>query len=80
MAGERDDQINRAFGPCISQVMEGALAHGVAASAVSTALARSRRPIAAALFDARLGQILNTCDALGDIRDIFPWTSHGPNS
>ena len=79
MAGERDDQLNGAVGPRIPEVMEGALAHGIAAGAVAAARARSRRPVAAAPRDARFGQVLNTCDALGDIRDIFPWTSHRPN-
>jgi hypothetical protein len=79
MAGERDDQINGAVGPCISEVMEGALAHGIAAGAVAAARAGSCRPVAAAPLDARFRQILNTRDALGDIRDIFPWTSHEPN-
>jgi len=80
MAGERDDQINGAVGPGISEVMEGASAHGIAAGAAATAWARTRRPVAAAPLDARFGQILDTRDALGDIRDIFSWAGHGLNS
>jgi hypothetical protein len=76
MTGEGDNQINRVVGPSITQVMEGTGAHGIAAGAAATARAGSRRPVATASLDARLGQVFNTSDALGDIRDIFSWTSH----
>jgi hypothetical protein len=76
MAGERDNQINGAVGPSIPEVMEGTAAHGIAAGAVATAPAGPRRPVATAPLDARLGQVFDTRNALGDIRDIFPWTSH----
>jgi hypothetical protein len=80
MARERDDQINGSVSPSISKVVEGASAHGIPAGAVATARARACRPIAATPRNARLGQILNTRYALGYIRDVFPWTSHGVNS
>jgi hypothetical protein len=76
MAGERDHQIDGAFGPSIAEVVEGARANGVATGAVTTARAGSRRPIAAAPLDAWLGQVFDVSDALGDIRDILPRTSH----
>jgi hypothetical protein len=76
MAGESDDQVNGAVRAGIAEVMEGTSAHGIATGAVTTAPAGSRRPVATAPFDARLGQVFDTRDALGDIRDILPWTSH----
>jgi hypothetical protein len=76
MAGESDHQVNGAVGSGIPEVMEGTGAHGVAAGAVPTARAASRRPIATPPLDARLGEFFDPGDALGDIGDIFPWTSH----
>jgi hypothetical protein len=76
MAGEGDQQIDGAFGPSIAEVVEGARAHGIAAGAVTTARAGSRWPVAAAPLDAWLGQVFDASDALGDIRDILPGTSH----
>jgi hypothetical protein len=76
MAGDSDNQVEGAVGPSITEVMEGTGAHGIATGAVATARAGSRRPVAAAPLDARLGQVFDTSNALGDIRDIFPWASH----
>src|SRR3954465_15666249 len=76
MAGERDHQVNGAFGPRITEVMEGTAAHGVAAGTVATARAGPRRPVATSPLDAWLGQVFDTRDPLGDIGDIFPWASH----
>jgi hypothetical protein len=76
MPRESDNQINGAVGPSITEVMEGPRAHGIAAGAVTTARAGARRPVATAPLNARLGQVFDTRDALGDIRDIFSWTSH----
>jgi len=76
MAGERDHQINGAVGPSIPEVMQGTRVQGITAGAVAAAWAGSRRPVAAAPFDARLGQVFDTGDALGDVRDIFTWTIH----
>jgi hypothetical protein len=76
MAGESDHQINGAVGPSVTEVMEGTGAHGIAAGAVATAWAGSRRPVATAPLDTRPGQVFDTRDALGAIRDIFPWTRH----
>jgi len=76
MAGESDDQIHGALGPCITEITEGTAAHGIPTGAMMTARAKSRRPVAAAPLDRRLGQVFDTSDALGDIRDVLTWTSH----
>ena len=76
MAGESDNQVNGVVGPGITEVMEGTGADGIATGAMATARAGSRRPVATAPLNARLGQVFDARDALGDIRDIFPWTSH----
>jgi hypothetical protein len=76
MAGESDHQINGAVGPSITEIMEGTAAHGVATGAVATARAKSRRPVAMTPLQARLGQVFNTSDPLGDIRNILTRTSH----
>ena len=76
MAGESDNQVNGVVGPRITEVVEGTRAHGLATGAVATAPTGSRRPVATAPLNARLGQVFDTGDAFGDIRDIFPWTSH----
>jgi hypothetical protein len=76
MAGESDNQINGAVGPSITEVMEGTGTHSIAPGAVTTARTRPRQPVATTPFDARLGQVFDARDALGDIRDIFPRTSH----
>jgi hypothetical protein len=76
MARESDNQVNRAISPSITEVVEGTASRGVASGAMATARAGARRAVATAPLNARLGQVFNTRDALGDIRDIFPWTSH----
>src|SRR6266480_2033048 len=77
MAGEGNNQIDGLVGPGIPEVMEGARAHGIATRTVVTPRAGTGRPVAATPPDARLGQVFDTSDALRDIRDILPWTSHG---
>jgi alkaline phosphatase len=77
MTREGDHQLNRPIDPSITEVVEGTRAHGKAAGAVATARARSCRPVATASFEARRGQVFDTADALGDIRDILTWTIHG---
>jgi hypothetical protein len=76
MAGEGDDQVDGAIGPGIPEVMEGTAGHGIAAGAPATARAGARRPVAAAPLEAGLGQVFGPSDALGDVRNILPWTSH----
>src|SRR6185369_5228153 len=77
MAREGDDQIDRATGPGIPEVMEGAASHRVAAGAPATARARSCRPVATAPLDACLGEVCGPCGVLGDIGNVLPWTVHG---
>ncbi|MFL5513164.1 MAG: hypothetical protein ACJ8CN_12140 [Gemmatimonadales bacterium] len=76
MARESDHHVNGAVGAGIAEVMEGARAHRVAAGAVATARAGPRRPVATAPLDARLGQVFDTGNALGNIRDILTGTTH----
>jgi hypothetical protein len=76
MAGECDNQVNGTVRAGIPEVMESTGAHGIAAGSVTTAPAGSRRPVTTAPLDARLGQVFDTSDALGDVRDILTWTSH----
>jgi len=76
MAGESDDQIDGAVGPRITEVMEGTNSHGVATGAVATARAGARRPVATVPLDARLREVFDTSDALGDIGYILTWTTH----
>ncbi len=76
MAGESDNQINGTTGPSITEIMEGTTAHGIAARRDGDSAGKVARPVATAPLDARLGQVFNTRDALGDIRDILTWTSH----
>jgi hypothetical protein len=77
MTRESDHQVNRSVGPSITEVVEGARAHGIAAGAMATLLAASRWPVAAAALDPRFGQVFDMRDALGDIRDILTWAYHG---
>jgi hypothetical protein len=76
MAREGDNQVNGTVGPSITEVMEGAATDAVATGAMATARAGSRRPVTTAPLDARLGEVFNAGDALGNIRDVFPWTRH----
>jgi hypothetical protein len=76
MAGESDNQIDGAVGPCITEVMEGTGTHGVATGAVATVRTRARRPVATVSLNARLGEVLDTSDALGDIGYILTWITH----
>jgi hypothetical protein len=76
MAGESDNQINGAVGPSITEVMEGTGSDSIAAGAVATARAGSRRPVATTPLQTRLGEVFDTSDALGDIGYILTWITH----
>ena len=80
VAGELDGQIHGPAGACVAEVMERPGADGVASGAAAASRARAGRPVPAAKFDARLGQVLDAGDALGGIRDILPRAWHGPSS
>jgi hypothetical protein len=76
MTRESDNHIDGPLRPSIAEVMQGARADGVTTGAVATARAGSCRPVAAAPLDAWPGQVFDSCDAFGDIRNILTWTSH----
>ena len=76
MAGERDNQIDGTVGPCITEVMEGPRPHSLATGAVVAARAGARWPVATVPLDARLGEVFDTSDALGDIGYVLTWMSH----
>jgi hypothetical protein len=76
MAGKSDNQVNGVVSPSITEVMEGTGSDPITAGAVATARAGTRRPVATSSLKTRFGEVFDTGDALGDIRDIFPWTSH----
>jgi hypothetical protein len=76
MARKGDNQVNGTVGAGIPEIVEGTRAHGEAAGAVATARAEACRPVATAPFDVRLGQVFDAGNALGDIRNVFAWTTH----
>ena len=76
MAGEGDKQIDGAIGPCITEVVKGTVTNGVATGPVVAARAGTLRPVAAVSLNARLGEVFDTSDALGDIRHILTRTIH----
>jgi hypothetical protein len=76
MAGERYDQIHRAVGSRVAQVMEDSGADGVATGTATAARTGTRRPVAAAALDASWGKILDAGDALRGIGDVFPRSRH----
>jgi hypothetical protein len=76
MARESDNQVNGVVGPSITEVMEGAASDSIAAGAVATARAGSRRPVATTPLKTWFGEVFDTGDALSNIWDIFAWTSH----
>jgi hypothetical protein len=77
MTRESDNHIDGPLRPSIAKVMQGARGDGITTGAVATVRAGSCRPVTAAPLDAWLGQVFDASDALGDIRNILTWTSHG---
>src|SRR5260370_6055189 len=67
VAGEGDDQVDRAIRPNIPEVMEGTGTHRVTAGAVGTTRAGACRPVAAAPLQARPGHVFGASDALRDL-------------
>src|SRR5262245_64000478 len=80
MLGVSDNQIDRASRVGVAQVMQGARGDGVAARPAAAQPATASRVVTAPMFDARLGKILDPGNALGDVRDVLAWTSHGSSS
>src|SRR5262245_59992346 len=77
--GEGEDQVDGASGAGVSQVVQGRRGAGVAGGAASAARAAAGFVVAAAPFDAGLGQVLDAADALGGVGDVFSWPEHGPS-
>ena len=67
----------RAAGARVAQVVQGARVDAVAAGPEATVGAAAGREVAAAAFDARLGQVGNGRDAFGDVGDVLAWSEHG---
>src|SRR6266567_7532790 len=76
LSGEGDDQVNRAVGTRIAQVVQRARCHGRTARPASAARAAAGGKVATAPLDARLGKILDTGNPLGGIRDVLAWYQH----
>jgi hypothetical protein len=76
MPRESDTQIDRMVGTSIAKVVQGTGAQAVAPGAMAAAVAGTRPKVATVPFDARLGQVFDTRDAFGSVRNIFPWTGH----
>src|SRR4051794_14064040 len=67
MFGVGDDKIDRAVRARVAQVVQSARGNRVAASAAVAAPATPSRVVAAAVFDTRLGKVLDAGDTLGDV-------------
>src|SRR5262249_47494971 len=77
MLGEGNHQVDGATGAWVAQVVQGAGIDGVASGPETTTRAATGGVVAAAVFAARLGQILDGGNALGDVGGIFAWSEHG---
>ena len=77
MFGEGNQEVDGATGAWVAQVVQGTGIDGVASSTVTTARAATGWVVAAAVFDAWLGKILDGGNTLGNIGDIFAWSEHG---
>ena len=80
MLGLGDNQIDRAARAEVAQVEQAARAGSVATRAATAEPATASRLVAASTFDARLGEVLNAGNTLGDVGDVLAWTSHGASS
>jgi len=80
MLGVGDNQIHRAAGVGVAQVVQGARGYSVAAGAAAAEPTTASRVVAASLLDTGLGKILDPGNALGDVGDVLAWTSHGSPS
>jgi len=80
MLGVADNQIDRATRVEVAQVVQGTRGDGVAARPAAAEPATASRVVTAPAFDARLGKIFDSGNALGDVGDVLAWTSHGSPS
>jgi hypothetical protein len=76
MAGESDNEVDGTVSQGFAEVMQSAGAHDRATGTMGTARAGSCRPAAAVPLETRPGQVFDTSDVLGDLRNRLPWTSH----
>src|SRR5262245_58494993 len=79
MPREADDQVDGASGAAVAQVVQSARGAGVASRTAAAVRAKAGGVVAAAPFDAGLGQVLDAADALGGVGDVFSWSEHGPS-
>ena len=80
MLGVGDNKIDRTAQVGVAQVVQSARGDGVAAGAATAQPATASPVIAASTFDTRLGKIFDPGNALGDVGDVFAWTSHSSPS
>ena len=77
MLGVDQDDVAGSAGEGIAQVVEGAAGQAIAVGAVSAARAGPLAIIAALTGDLGLGQIVDTCGALGGVGAVFAGGRHG---
>src|SRR5262245_51201551 len=75
--GEGNGKIDGAVTPQVAEVVQHSSGGGVAAGAGTAARTAAGRVVAAALFDPRLGEFLDTGNPLGSVGDIFTGSVHG---
>jgi len=76
MPGEGNEEVAGSLGASIGEVVEAACVQCVSASPPATAWAATRGVVAGAPCEPRLGQVFDTSDTFGDVRDILAWPSH----
>ena len=77
MLGVADNEIDGAIRAWVAQVMQGTRGNRVAAGVAAAAAATAGRVVAAAALETRLGKVLDTGNAFGDVGDVLAWTRHG---
>ena len=75
--GVGQDEVAGASGDEVAKVVEGALEDPVPVGAVATPRAGPSPEVSAAVAGFRLGQILDTGDALGGVGQVFSGSWHG---
>ena len=71
MLGVGDDQIDRATPARIAQVVRGTTGNRVAAGMADAVRATASRVVSAPVFDARLGEILDSGNAFSDVGGVL---------
>src|SRR5512135_895802 len=78
--GVGDDDIERPAGADITQVVEGPPALVAARGGPAAPRARTTAVVAAAVFDMRGRQVLDSGDPFGGVRDVIAWPIHNSSS